>query len=223
MNNLLLTTTIAACVATSSAFTSPPHHQACPLSTCGKSHNAPLFASSNDKPFFIDDSAADDCGPGFQKIQGTDGPCCAYDFDAVSSKITPNVFDNNPTLLTKFEEKNKARRKFDLPPLSPEEFVVLQAQIHAMQREEGESQAVAKQAAMEEREEKERRQEQEQREGVFQSFMGSMFQDTCQSNFDCNRPEVCCDFGFKKICCSSGNTNRDIENELALIPVPQRG
>jgi len=100
---------------------------------------------------------------------------------------------------------------------------VLQAQIHAMQREEGESQAVAKQAAMEEREEKERRQEQEQREGVFQSFMGSMFQDTCQSNFDCNRPEVCCDFGFKKICCSSGNTNRDIENELALIPVPQRG
>ena len=52
--------------------------------------------------------------------------------------------------------------------------------------------------------------------------MKDVFESTCSSNYDCDRPEVCCDFGFKKVCCTSGNYKRDIENELALIKVPQR-
>lgn len=228
MNNILLLITITACLATtSSAFTSPLHQQAHCLSASPRTRDT---SHRNAQPFFCDDetsttAAADDdddldCGPGFQKILAADGPCCAFDFDAVSSKLPPSIFDNNPTLKIKYEEKNRARKNFNLKPLSPEEFVVLQAQVHAMEREEGEKQGVARQVAVEEREERERiKKSQEGGGGMFQSF----FKDTCQSNFDCDRPEVCCDFGFKKVCCSSGNTNRDIEYELALIPVPQSG
>lgn len=210
-----LLTTIALCLAASSSAFAPPL-------ACGKlnSHSVSLLLASSDN-----DAPDVSCGPGFKKIEGADGPCCAYDFDAVSSKLTPSVFDDNPILLSKFEEKNKARTNFALPPLSPEEFVVLQAQIHAMEREQGEIQSNAKQAIVEEREERQRQQhmKSEASSGLLQSFMDGIFQDTCQSNFDCERPEVCCDFRFRKVCCSSGNTNRDIENELAAIPVPQRG
>lgn len=215
-----LLATIAACLAaTSSAFTPP-------LALCEKfhSHNMPsLFARSDSDadasvPYFADVSS---CGPGFKKIEGEDGPCCAYDFDEVSSKLTPGVFDNNPTLRSQFEDKNIARKKFALPPLKPEEFVVLQAQIHAMERDQGDIQSVAKQAIVEEREERERLEN--KAPGILQSFMEGILQDSCQSNFDCERPEVCCDFGFKKVCCSSGNTNRDIQNEMQLIRVPMSG
>ena len=80
---------------------------------------------------------------------------------------------------------------------------------------------MAKLAAMEEREERQRKQQ--QKEELLRKYMGSVFRDTCQSNFDCDQPEACCDFGFKKVCCPSGNTNRDIEKELLTIPVPRRG
>lgn len=214
MSFILATIVVVFSVATSSAF-APPFECARPPHP----HAAPLFASS-------DGDAGDiTCGPGFKRVEGADGPCCAYDFDAVSSKLTPDIFDDNLDLLSKFEEKNAARKKFNLPALSPEEFVVLQAQIHAMEREQAEMQSIAKQAIIDEREETRRQQQLKSKEtaGFLQSFVGGMFQDTCQSNYDCERPEVCCDFRFRKVCCSSGSTNRDIENELATIPVPQRG
>lgn len=219
MMNLLTSITICL-VANASAF-SPPLH------ACNRLRSPILLlASSSDSdtsPFFADEIT---CGPGFQRIEGTDGPCCAYDFDVVSSKLSStenNLFGNNPELLSKYEEKNKSRKKFGLPALSPEEFVVLQAQIHAMEREQSVVQSVAKQAAVDKREEKRRQEQLESEPSLLQSFMGSIFTDTCQSNFDCDRPQVCCDFSFKKICCDEGGTRRDIENELALIPVPQRG
>mmetsp|Transcript_41371 Transcript_41371/g.86844 ORF Transcript_41371/g.86844 Transcript_41371/m.86844 type:complete len:211 (-) Transcript_41371:244-876(-) len=203
--------TIAACLAassTSSAFTPT-------RLVCGKHHSTLLFASTEKD---IDVT----CGPGFKRVEGTDGPCCAYDFDAVSSKVTPAVLNENPELSLKLEEKNKTRKKFGLPPLNPEEFVVLQAQIHAMESEQDEIQSVAKQAIVAEREEMQRQQQlKSESSGLLQSFISGIFEDTCQSNFDCNRPEVCCDFRFKKVCCSSGDTRRNIENELATIPVPQ--
>jgi hypothetical protein len=57
------------------------------------------------------------------------------------------------------------------------------------------------------------------------SLMGqffNMFADTCESNFDCRYPEVCCDLGFKKSCCSSGQTARNLRLEYATVPVPQQ-
>jgi len=213
--NFLLATIAVCLVAFSTAFVLPlgctqPSYQCNILPSSASSDNGDVDIS---------------CGPGFSRVDGADGPCCAYDFDAVSSKLTPSVFDNNPELLSKFEEKNKSRKRFDLSPLSPEEFVVLQAQIHAMEREQGEIQSIAKEAIIEERKEMERKEQlkSEASQGLLQSFMDGIFQDTCQSNFDCEQPEVCCDFHFRKVCCSSGSTNRDIQNELALIPVPQRG
>ena len=40
--------------------------------------------------------------------------------------------------------------------------------------------------------------------GIFQKLFGDALEDTCASNYDCQRPKVCCDMGFKKMCCSSG-------------------
>lgn len=36
------------------------------------------------------------------------------------------------------------------------------------------------------------------------NIFGGVLKNGCESNFDCERPEVCCDVGFKKICCSNG-------------------
>ena len=39
------------------------------------------------------------------------------------------------------------------------------------------------------------------------AWMNQLFgqKNTCESNFDCTRPELCCDFGFMKKCCASGS------------------
>ena len=33
---------------------------------------------------------------------------------------------------------------------------------------------------------------------------GGVFKNGCESNFDCEQPQVCCDVGFKRNCCSNG-------------------
>jgi len=55
---------------------------------------------------------------------------------------------------------------------------------------------------------------------MLQNFLTNLFEDTCESNYDCSRPEVCCDLVFKKICCDSGVMNRNMQQEMQLIPVP---
>ena len=180
----------------------------------GNSGTVRMFASKTDDA--VEDFS---CGPGFKPVQGDDGPCCAYDFDAIED-TTETLFENNSVLRTQLDEKNKSRKKFGLGPISPEEFVVLQAEIHAMEREQSLVQSELKQTIVQERQSQAEEEERRKRPGL-QSFMNSIFEDTCQSNYDCSQPEVCCDFGFKKVCCSSGNYNRNIENELALIRVPK--
>mmetsp|Transcript_26465 Transcript_26465/g.40082 ORF Transcript_26465/g.40082 Transcript_26465/m.40082 type:complete len:359 (-) Transcript_26465:246-1322(-) len=64
----------------------------------------------------------------------------------------------------------------------------------------------------------------EKREGIFGSFLRNLayqFEDRCESNFDCEQPEVCCDFGYKKMCCSSGQMVKNLQLEYATVPVPQ--
>jgi hypothetical protein len=55
---------------------------------------------------------------------------------------------------------------------------------------------------------------------VFEKLFGKVLTDTCESNFDCERPQVCCDFGFKKMCCFSGTPVGRSVPEYALVPVP---
>lgn len=51
---------------------------------------------------------------------------------------------------------------------------------------------------------------------IAKSLLG---EDTCESNFDCARPQVCCDLGFKKMCCSSGKGIFEPQQQLEMIPV----
>eukprot|EP00526_Cylindrotheca_closterium_P012732 CAMPEP_0113625460 /NCGR_PEP_ID=MMETSP0017_2-20120614/13154_1 /TAXON_ID=2856 /ORGANISM="Cylindrotheca closterium" /LENGTH=447 /DNA_ID=CAMNT_0000535581 /DNA_START=169 /DNA_END=1512 /DNA_ORIENTATION=- /assembly_acc=CAM_ASM_000147 len=116
-----------------------------------------------------------------------------------------------------FEKKNAARKKFGLEPLSLEEFAELQEQVEQLgaQQQQRSATAAAEVAAKKKKEE---------RGGFFKKIFGDAMQDTCESNFDCQRPEVCCDFGFKKMCCSSGmrvldGPPRSRQGQLAEVPV----
>eukprot|EP00559_Dactyliosolen_fragilissimus_P006327 CAMPEP_0184855350 /NCGR_PEP_ID=MMETSP0580-20130426/631_1 /TAXON_ID=1118495 /ORGANISM="Dactyliosolen fragilissimus" /LENGTH=416 /DNA_ID=CAMNT_0027349847 /DNA_START=143 /DNA_END=1394 /DNA_ORIENTATION=+ len=109
-----------------------------------------------------------------------------------------------------FESKNASRKKFGLPPLTPDEFVEIQSQVQAMdamQRQKAASSSAAEMAKPKSK-------------GNFLSKLGNAFESTCESNFDCERPEICCDFGFKKMCCRSGvGVFNGAPTQLQRIPV----
>jgi hypothetical protein len=111
------------------------------------------------------------------------------------------------------EAKNKSRQKFGLKPVTPEEFMELQAQVADLAQQQ---QARAAAAAAEMSTKKT-----EAKPNFLQQLFGPVLQDTCESNFDCERPQVCCDFGFKKMCCASGNRVVNGQLQYATVPVPQ--
>jgi len=90
-------------------------------------------AVSND-----DTSNTSTCGEGFYPVQGKDGEVCVFDYDAAASsfgiatKEQEFVCDAND-YWKELEERNQLRRKFGMAPLTPEQFVVLQAQIADME------------------------------------------------------------------------------------------
>eukprot|EP01082_Thalassiosira_pseudonana_P006481 g6062.t1 g6062 contig20:711009-711425(+) len=88
-----------------------------------------------------------------------------------------------------------------LPPLSPEEFIKIEDEIRAMDIQNKKKAAylaeqLAQQAAA--------RKEKKEKDSFFSNIFGGALKNGCESNFDCERPQVCCDVGFKKICCSNG-------------------
>lgn len=129
------------------------------------------------------------------------------------SSDTTSVLD---PLADALEKKNAARKKFGLDPLSLEEFAELQEEVSQLDAQQKQRSAVsaAEMAAKKKKEE---------RGGIFKKLFNNALQDTCESNWDCQRPEVCCDFGFKKMCCSSGMRILDgpqsRQGQLAEIPV----
>lgn len=115
------------------------------------------------------------------------------------------------------ERKNMARKKFGLAPLTPEEYMALEEQVREIEIQQQKRAAAA--AA-----ERAQTKAKEENPGFFKKLFGEVLQDTCESNYDCQRPEVCCDFGFKKMCCSSGmrildGPPRSRQGQLAEIPV----
>lgn len=102
-----------------------------------------------------------------------------------------------------FKKKNDYRKKYGLPPLSEEEFIRVEAEVKQLatvqQQRQQQAQQQAQQAAATELAEKERK-----KNGFLNRMMGDIMTDTCESNYDCERPQVCCDFIFKKVCCASG-------------------
>ena len=121
--------------------------------------------------------------------------------------------------VTAFNKKNVSRKKFGLPPMSVAEFQELQVQVRQM---EAEQKAKAAQMAAATAQMAENKKE---KKDVLSSLFGSILQDTCESNYDCERPEVCCDLGFKKMCCSSGmNVFNGLspaqQRQLIRVPAP---
>lgn len=115
-----------------------------------------------------------------------------------------------------FDAKNQSRKKFGLKPLSPSEFVEIEtkvAEMEKLQRAKAASWTAAETANRRPKKEK----------SPLSKIFGNIFDDTCESNFDCQRPEVCCDLGFKKMCCSSGQKIvdglRGVQPQMAPVPV----
>jgi len=122
--------------------------------------------------------------------------------------------------LEAFEKKNISRKKFGLKPLSPEEYIKVEEEVKQMEVQQRQRAAASSQAAAELAAKKEK----QNRPNFFDKVLGNVLKDTCEDNYDCERPEVCCDFGFKKMCCASGmgivNGPQSLEGQPALVPVP---
>lgn len=111
------------------------------------------------------------------------------------------------------ESRNKSRKKFGLKPLTPKEFLKLQQEIQVLGDET--RRKIAR--AAEERQKKSRESNNKSQPGLFEKALGAL-NDTCETNFDCERPKVCCDFVVQKRCCSSGAfVGREMPR---LVPVP---
>lgn len=68
------------------------------------------------------------------------------------------------------------------------------------------------------------KEEEKRQPGLLKSFLATFRlsdEDACESNSDCYRPQVCCDFHFKKFCCSSGLMAQELQLQYATVPVPQ--
>ena len=116
----------------------------------------------------------------------------------------------------KLETKNKSRKKFGMQPLSPEEFLELEAQVQQLDTQQRAAAAAAAKAAAEMSKDPPRK-----TSSFFDKVLGNVLpKDTCETNWDCERPEVCCDFGFQKRCCRSGSRVHSGLPQMVLVPVP---
>eukprot|EP00527_Entomoneis_sp_CCMP2396_P007135 CAMPEP_0198143304 /NCGR_PEP_ID=MMETSP1443-20131203/6275_1 /TAXON_ID=186043 /ORGANISM="Entomoneis sp., Strain CCMP2396" /LENGTH=274 /DNA_ID=CAMNT_0043806525 /DNA_START=71 /DNA_END=895 /DNA_ORIENTATION=+ len=238
-------------------------------------HNS-LFAAGNSE---ADIATVDEmCGDGFYKETGPDGDYCVFNYESAARAFGTGEQVVNEDEWEALEIQNQARKKFGLKPLTPEQYVALQAQIHQMESQqmvdatekafsefdtnkdgvitlqelkEGLENIIGTDLS-EKRVEKvmqnldssgdgllqpdefltvgqlrnvldavatpECEQPQSKAQSSLQNFINNVFQDTCECNFDCDQPEVCCDFGFKKMCCFSGRTAQNLE--YATVPVP---
>ena len=142
------------------------------------------------------------------------------DKDASASSSSDNSAvhnDSYPDLdWEAYERKNASRKKFGLDPLTPEEFLESEAVIKQMDVQQRQRAASASAAA------EMTEQNQVRRQSFLERLFGDIIPKACESNYDCERPEICCDFGFKKICCASGTMVGNQRLQPALVPVPVR-
>jgi hypothetical protein len=167
-------------------------------------------SSSSSHPSDKDGGLTSSTSQSQQQQQQTSQPMESDGFDQSSSSATTvpaNSDSNLPSPITQMdttmnkelEKKNSLRKKFGLKPLDMEEFVELEGKVAELDIQQKKKVA----AAMVELE----RAKQEKANsggGFLNKMFGNVLKDTCESNYDCESPEVCCDFGIKKMCCSSG-------------------
>jgi len=150
-------------------------------------------------------------------VLGVEGPAIGYlpsstQISAFSGEVatTSSKAFNQKS----FEQKNIYRKKYGLKPLTPEEFLDVEAKTRILEQETQLRREQLTAAS---------KQNQPRKKGLF----SNLFSDTCESNWDCQRPEVCCDLLVKKMCCSSGQMVSNFGNgqmvaKPVLIPVPVR-
>jgi len=117
-----------------------------------------------------------------------------------------------------YEKKNVSRKRFGLPPMTPEDFIKVDEEIRAMGVEN------KKKATYLAEQLSQQRSKNKKEDGFLSKIFGGALKNGCESNFDCERPQVCCDVGFKKICCANGLgivDGRPVESyERGLLRVP---
>jgi len=125
-----------------------------------------------------------------------------------------NSLDSNDSDLDwdKFERRNQTRKKFGVKPLTADEFMKLESEVKEL-----ESQQIKKYPSNTDATQMPSPKKNSPIKGFLTKVFGEVFEDTCESNYDCKRPEVCCDFKFKKICCSSGQMMKTPEPVMVTI------
>ena len=133
-------------------------------------------------------------------------------------------FDNEA-----FERKNLSRKKFGLKPLSKEDFLQVEQQVRVQaeqHRQKFVQEQQMKQANVYRRTSTSAASNPNGKSrGLFENIFSDIMPKGCESNEDCENPEVCCDLVFSKVCCSSGVGVRGMLEEQyrpALVPVPAR-
>lgn len=117
------------------------------------------------------------------------------------------------------QRKNASRKKFGLPPITPEEFIKIEEEVRAMDK-------LNKKKAAYLAEQLSQTSKKEQKDSFLSNIFGGVLKNGCENNFDCERPQVCCDVGFKKICCSNGLGIVDgmpvekYQRGLLRVPIP---
>mmetsp|Transcript_14381 Transcript_14381/g.23741 ORF Transcript_14381/g.23741 Transcript_14381/m.23741 type:complete len:439 (+) Transcript_14381:137-1453(+) len=142
-------------------------------------------------------------GSGTKSLFAEDGPSSSTTLQALSTSSaggTESSGSNNdyPGLdADAMDRKNKTRKKFGLKELTVEEYLEVEAQVQEMSaKETTKQQQYSIDASAELQNEK--------KGSLLNNLFGRTFDDSCESNYDCDRPQICCNFGFKKMCCSSG-------------------
>jgi hypothetical protein len=147
----------------------------------------------------------------FGNLMGKTSPSSSSLFS--TSTTTPNGDDQDQPLFDQeaFDNKNKSRLRFGLPPITPDEFVRIEAETRAL--ESAQRQKAATISANEMAKPK-------PKGNMMGKLFGNLLENSCESNYDCEQPEVCCDLGIKKICCSSGMRIFDgAPQQLQKIPL----
>jgi Uncharacterized conserved protein (DUF2358) len=143
-----------------------------------------------------------------------------------SSTVSPDQVSTLVPTITMdtvaFDAKNKSRKKFGLKPLSVDEFLNIERQVEQLTNTQQKAIHEAKVLAQQ--------QQQADKDAVagpslFDKVFGSVMKnlDTCESNFDCVRPQVCCDYVFAKKCCTSGSLVLSNSKSLQYARIPVYG
>jgi len=141
--------------------------------------------------------------------------------DDMSSHLPQQSVGLLGTQMEAYERKNASRRKFGLNPISVEEFLSIEKQIAQLDNEV-KSKAAAAAAAMAAFPKK----DQNQNRNMFKKLFDGVLGDTCDSNWDCERPKVCCDMGYRKMCCANGrgiidgvSVDKYTQRQLQRVPI----